>query len=267
MAAQGAGLLMHLTREQGMTNPTPQQRITRLTEVLREMDSTQQEADENGDREVAWYYYRDQVEDAMGLDRGALDTGDRVSLDDVFASVREQVEAQGGTWPPKAPPGLRIHPTHFTGVLAVLHATTSDRRRLDEPAPELTRQLPLPFVRPGEGAIGRIDRVWRDGDLIRYSGQLNDSHPDAEETRADIETGRLVGALDVDSITEDGMKFLHQGRILSKEEVAALPTDADDFEMVLLSGWRATAVTLMSAEGKAWPEVSLTLESGEEENA
>ena len=81
-------------------------RITRIVEVLRDMDRTQQETDEDGGREVAWYYYRDQVEDALGLERGTLDTGERLSLDDVFASVRGQVEEQGGTWPLKAPPGL-----------------------------------------------------------------------------------------------------------------------------------------------------------------
>jgi len=186
---------------------------------------------------------------------------ERMSLDDVFASMRERVEAQGGTWPPKAPPGLRMHPTGFTGILAVLHTTSSDRRRLGEPGPELTRPLPLPLVRPGESGIGHIDRMWRDGDLIRYSGRLNDSHPDAEKTRSDIRAGRIVGALDADNIAEDGMKLLHQGRVLSKEEVAALPIDASGLDLfeTELSGWRVTAVTLMPAEGKAWPEVSLTL--------
>lgn len=42
--------------------------------LLREMDRTQQETDESGGREVAWYYFREQFEDALGLDRGALDT-------------------------------------------------------------------------------------------------------------------------------------------------------------------------------------------------
>lgn len=49
----------------------------RLTELLRELDSTQRETDEEGGAEVAWYYYRDKIEDAMGLDRGALDTEPR----------------------------------------------------------------------------------------------------------------------------------------------------------------------------------------------
>jgi hypothetical protein len=156
--------------------------------------------------------------------------------------------------------GRPKYATPFTGVLAVLHATTADRRRLDEPAPELTRPLPLPLVRPGEPGIGRIDRVWRDGNLIRYSGHLNDTRQDAAEIRTEIEAGRLVGNLDVDGIPADGMRLVHQGRVLSQEEVDALPLDADvsEFETVM-SGWRVRAATLMPSDGRAWPEVSLTL--------
>lgn len=89
-----------------MSGPTPEQRIARLVEVLQDMDRTQQQTDEDGGREVAWYYYRDQIEDALGITRGTLDTGERLSLDDIFTSVRAEVEAEGGTWPLKAPPGL-----------------------------------------------------------------------------------------------------------------------------------------------------------------
>lgn len=92
------------------TTPTPEQQIARLVELLRDMDCTQQQTDEDGGREVAWYYYRDQIEDALGLERGGLDTGERLSLDDIFASVRGQVEEQGGTWPLKVPPGLSAGP-------------------------------------------------------------------------------------------------------------------------------------------------------------
>lgn len=131
--------------------------------------------------------------------------------------------------------------THFTGVLAVLHTNTADGRRLDEPDSELTRPLPLPLVRPGEPGIGRIDRVWRDGNLIRYSGELDDAHPDAAEIRAEIEAGRLVGNLDADGISDAGI-----------EVTSTLMT---------VRGWRVVAATLMPSEGKAWPEVSLTLDS------
>lgn len=157
--------------------------------------------------------------------------------------------------------GRPKYATPFTGVLAVLHATTPDGRRLDEPHPDLTRPLPIPLVRPGKPGIGRIERVWRDGNLIRYCGHLNDSHPDAEEIRAGIEAGRLVGNLDADSIPADGMQLVHEGRALSQEEVEALPLDYDprEFETVM-KGWRVMAATLMPSEGKAWPEVSLALD-------
>lgn len=129
---------------------------------------------------------------------------------------------------------------HFTGVLAVLHAPTADGRQLANPHPDLTRPLPLPLVRPGEPGIGRIDKVWRDGNLIRYSGQLDDGHPDAEKIRADIKAGRLVGNLDADGIRDAGI------------EVTATA--------MVFKGWRVMAATLMPSEGKAWPEVSLVLE-------
>lgn len=46
-----------------------------LIPLLRALDQTQQQTDEEGGAEIAWYYFRDAVEDALGLDRGALDTG------------------------------------------------------------------------------------------------------------------------------------------------------------------------------------------------
>jgi hypothetical protein len=129
---------------------------------------------------------------------------------------------------------------HFTGVLAVLHTPTPDGRSLDEPGPDLTRPLPIPLVRPGEGAVGRIDKVWRDGDLIRYSGRLDDTRPDAAEIRAGIEAERLVGNLDADGIPGDGIEETATGMVMS--------------------GWRVMAATLMPSNGKAWPEVALTLD-------
>lgn len=147
--------------------------------------------------------------------------------------------------------------THFTGVLAVLHTTTADRRRLDEPHPELTRPMPLPLVQPGEPGIGHIDKVWRDGNLIRYSGQLDDAHPDATEIRAEIQAGRLVGMLDVDSVEPE----YRQPSSDMMQEVERLP-DAEPDVLVVLHGWRVMAATLMPSEGKAWPEVSLALDDG-----
>lgn len=50
------------------------QQKTRLVELLRNMDRTQRETDEDGGRKFAWYYCREEIEDALGLGRGGLDT-------------------------------------------------------------------------------------------------------------------------------------------------------------------------------------------------
>ena len=128
--------------------------------------------------------------------------------------------------------------TRFIGVLAVLHTPTVDGRQLANPHPDLTRPLPLPLVRPGEPGIGRIDSMWRDNNLIRYSGELDDDHPDAANTIADIKAGRLVGMLDA----------------FGGDHVVA--------GSLVLRQWRVAGATLMPSEEKAWPEVSLTLDDG-----
>ena len=145
----------------------------------------------------------------------------------------------------------------FTGVLAVRHATTRDGRRLDEPGSELTRPLPLPLVRPGGPGIGRIDRVWRDSNLIRYSGELDDTHPDAAEIRAEIQAGKLVGMLDADSAEPE---YRRPSSDMMQE--AERPLDVEPDVLAVLHGWRVMAATLMPSEEKAWPEVSLTLDDG-----
>lgn len=50
--------------------------INRLIKVLRELDAEQQRTESLGGREIAWYYYRDDVEAALNLEPGALDTGE-----------------------------------------------------------------------------------------------------------------------------------------------------------------------------------------------
>lgn len=130
----------------------------------------------------------------------------------------------------------------FAGVLAVLHRTTADGRRLDEPAEELTRPLPLSLVRPGDYTpAGAIGRVWRDGELIRYSGHLNGEHPDARQIAADIEAGTLVGMLDAD-LPDCDMGPAEGGGFVARS-------------------WRVMAATLLPAEDKPWPEVTLTLDN------
>lgn len=51
------------------------ERTNQLIVLLYDMDRQQQSTDDAGQREIAWYYYRDEIEDVMGLPRGALDSG------------------------------------------------------------------------------------------------------------------------------------------------------------------------------------------------
>lgn len=48
--------------------------MRKLFTVLRGMDREQRRTDASGGRECAWYYRRDDVEDALGWPRGTLDT-------------------------------------------------------------------------------------------------------------------------------------------------------------------------------------------------
>lgn len=63
-----------------------------IVAVLREVDDAQQETDEEGGAEVAWYYYRDRIEDAMDLPRGVLNTragaASTEGIDTIVASLR-----------------------------------------------------------------------------------------------------------------------------------------------------------------------------------
>lgn len=129
--------------------------------------------------------------------------------------------------------------TTFTGVLAVLHTTTADRRRLDEPHPELTRPMPLPLRALDGAPVGAINSVWRDGDLLRYSGELFDGHPGVEEVRAEIGAGHLVGMLDV-WITDDSVTPVPRAYPLDD----FIPDDPRVLEMSLQS-WRVTSATLL----------------------
>jgi hypothetical protein len=156
--------------------------------------------------------------------------------------------------------------TTFTGVLAVLHTVTADGRRLDDPHPELTRPMPLPLDRPGKPGIGRIDRVWLDSDLLRYAGTLDEEHPDAKEIAAEIRTGRLVGMLDAAYTLPFGRlvgeaKHRYRGREVTEQEMANLPLDTDPSDVeIVMCGWLVGRATLMPSDGKAWPEVSITLD-------
>lgn len=121
----------------------------------------------------------------------------------------------------------------FKGVLGVIGKTTRDGRRLaPRTAPGvLTRDLPLPIASP-TGPAGRIESVWLDGDLIRYSGRLDDL------AAAHVREKLQVANLDVD-------------------KAVMVPVSDDDLVLV---GWRVVAATLGPYEYRAWPEVEMELE-------
>lgn len=54
------------------------EQVRSLITVLRKMDEFQRETDDAGGAEVAWYYYRDAIEDVIGLKRGELDTEESI---------------------------------------------------------------------------------------------------------------------------------------------------------------------------------------------
>jgi hypothetical protein len=137
----------------------------------------------------------------------------------------------------------------FTGVLAVLHAPTVDGRRLDEPNPELARPLPIPLMAADGRGAGRIDRVWRDGDLIRYSGELL-----SETAHALVEAKMVVGNLDAYAAQWENR---YKGLIVDND--VPLDSDPADFELIA-HDWLIAGGTLGPSDSKAWPEVSLTLD-------
>lgn len=51
----------------------PQWTVPQLVELLRDLDKQQYETDESGGAEIAWYYYRDDIEDLLGVERGTLE--------------------------------------------------------------------------------------------------------------------------------------------------------------------------------------------------
>lgn len=129
----------------------------------------------------------------------------------------------------------------FEGVLAVVGKTTRDGRRL---APRtaggvLTRDLPLVIVSHEGVPDGRIDRVWLDGDLVRYAGRVGDAT--AEMVRLKL----AVGNLDVD-----------------RAEMVPVPDD----DLVLV-GWRVVAATMGPHKDRAWEEVSMKIVDEPEETS
>lgn len=145
---------------------------------------------------------------------------------------------------------------HFTGVLAVLHSPTADGRRLDNPGPELTRALPLPLMSSDGHPAGRIERVWLDGNLLRYSGNFLSG---TETSQALVKDELVVGNLDVGNLDRRGVRWENRYKGLPVEGDVPLNADPSDFE-IIAHDWLVAGVTLGPSDRKAWPEVTLTLD-------
>jgi hypothetical protein len=76
--------------------------------LLRDMDETQRRTDHGGGAEIAWYYQRDALEDALELSRGSLDAGHFTTGDQVMDYVESLAEEFGLDWPLTAPPGTEL---------------------------------------------------------------------------------------------------------------------------------------------------------------
>lgn len=48
--------------------------LERVVPLLRLMDAAQQATDKAGLHDIAWYHFREKIEDALGLPSGTLDT-------------------------------------------------------------------------------------------------------------------------------------------------------------------------------------------------
>lgn len=123
----------------------------------------------------------------------------------------------------------------FEGVLGVIGKSTKDGRCLAMHDPEvgpLTRDLPLVIVTHGGVPDGRIERVWVDGDLVRYAGRVSDV------TAKMIRLKLVVAGMDIDR--------------------AEFVAGTDDTSVVMV-GWRVAGATIDPYDQRAWEEVSMTI--------
>lgn len=122
------------------------------------------------------------------------------------------------------------------GVLAVLHRPMGERSvYLGDPGPALCGREPV-SVHRGDVRVGEVSRVWRDGDLIRYTAVLDVAYEEVGELADEIGARRLVGLMDA----AHGSMGYERGAIV-------------------VSGWQVAGVSLLDASSRPWPEVTLSL--------
>lgn len=163
----------------------------------------------------------------------------------------------------------------WRGPLAVEGKVTGDGREF---APEALTwaDLPVPLRWNKEDShggephtvavnVGRIDRVWRDGDLIMGEGVLDLSDEDGQRVHAKIEGQFLRGvSIDADSIADADVEF-----VWPDEANDGMEEDGDLFEMlfaqpekVIFHGGRIRAATLVDIPAFAEAYIALLDEEG-----
>lgn len=122
------------------------------------------------------------------------------------------------------------------GVLAVLHQPMGGKPlTVGEPGPALYGSLPLP-MRLLEVAVGEVTDVWREGDQVHYSGVLSPGDVLADRLAGEIGAGKWVGLM----VAEHGQMGMRSGG-------------------TLFTGWQVSAVSLVPARSRPWPEAHLSL--------
>jgi hypothetical protein len=166
----------------------------------------------------------------------------------------------------------------WEGVLAVEGQVTGDGREF---APEALTwaELPVPLRWNKEDShggephtvavnVGRIDKVWRDGDKIMGSGVLNLAEPDGQRVHDMIKGQFIRGvSIDADSIDDEEVEFVwpddvNTGTGDSDEEGDLLEMLFAQPEKVIFHGGRIRAATLVDIPAFAEAYIALLDDQG-----
>lgn len=111
---------------------------------------------------------------------------------------------------------------------------SADGRTLADPGDPLAR-VPAPIVSmDARKLVGRIDKVWVDGNELRYSGELDN------ESAELVRQKRAIAHLDASSV---GLQETETG--------------------IEMTGWQVVAASLGDPEGCSWPQMYMTVSARE----
>jgi hypothetical protein len=188
-----------------------------------------------------------------GVDETAVATEGALVVDEALVAaapiaeedVPDEVKGDEEDDAPMIPLEEEYEPVPWYGVLAPEGAVSGDGRGFTDGGLRM-RDLPLPIKWMPEDAeghdksqiAGRIDRIWREGGLIRAEGEFDTSFAAYEAIRQ-IAEGSLRGvSVDIDemlaSLSEEGDATVATGRICSAT-LCAIPAFAEAF--VALGTW------------------------------